>query len=53
MMGTYHLGDQRTGWLLTMTLLGDTALSLLLTISADRRGRRRMLVVPGEHARDM
>ena len=36
--------DQRIGWLLTMTLLGDTALSLLLTTSADRWGRRRMLV---------
>jgi MFS family permease len=34
-----------TGVLLTAVLLGDTAVSLLLTTQADRLGRRRMLVV--------
>lgn len=32
------------GLLLTLTLLGDTAVSLILTTRADRVGRRRMLV---------
>jgi MFS family permease len=34
-----------TGLLLTLTLLGDTAVSLCLTTQADRIGRRRMLIV--------
>ena len=33
------------GWLLTLTLLGDTAISLWLTTRADRWGRRRTLIV--------
>jgi len=33
------------GLLLTLTLLGDTAISLWITTRADRAGRRRMLVV--------
>jgi MFS family permease len=33
-----------TGFLLTAVLLGDTAVSLVLTTQADRLGRRRMLV---------
>jgi MFS family permease len=37
--------EAQTGLLLTLTLLGDTAVSLLLTTQADRIGRRRMLVV--------
>jgi MFS family permease len=37
--------DAETGWLLTLTLLGDTALSLALTSIADRVGRRRVLLV--------
>jgi MFS family permease len=37
------LGEARIGLLLTLTLLGDTALSLLVTTRADRAGRRRML----------
>src|SRR5262249_23810639 len=47
------LSDWRIGLLLTMTLLGDTALSLWITTRADRVGRKRMLiggsrlVVPG------
>lgn len=37
-------GEARIGLLLTLALLGDTALSLVLTTRADRFGRRRMLV---------
>src|SRR5205807_2227695 len=39
------LSDGRIGLLLTLTLLGDTALSLWITTSADRAGRKRMLIV--------
>jgi MFS family permease len=38
------LDESRTGLLLTMTLLGDTAVSLWITTRADRTGRRRMLM---------
>ncbi len=38
------LTQPRIGLLLTLTLLGDTAISLLLTTHADRFGRRRTLV---------
>ncbi len=38
-------GERRIGALLTLTLLGDTALSLWITTRADRWGRRRMLVL--------
>src|SRR5262245_31253783 len=38
------LSKARIGLLLTMTLLGDTALSLWITTSADRAGRKRMLL---------
>jgi MFS family permease len=37
--------EDRIGLLLTMTLLGDTLLSLLITTVADRAGRKRMLIV--------
>ncbi len=37
------LSEARIGLLLTLTLLGDTALSLVLTTRADLAGRRRML----------
>jgi MFS family permease len=37
------LSDGQIGLLLTLTLLGDTALSLVLTTQADRVGRRRIL----------
>jgi MFS family permease len=40
-------GESRIGLLLTLTLLGDTALSFLITTRADRAGRRRMLVLGG------
>lgn len=39
------LSEARIGLLLTLTLLGDAALSLWITTSADRLGRRRMLVL--------
>ncbi len=39
------LSEARVGLLLTLTLLGDTALSLLITTRADLAGRRRMLIV--------
>jgi MFS family permease len=38
------LGDGRIGLLLTLTLLGDTALSLWITTRADRVGRKWMLL---------
>jgi MFS family permease len=39
------LDDKRAGLLLSLTLGGDMAMSLALTTSADRVGRRRILVV--------
>jgi MFS family permease len=36
--------ESQTGMLLTLTLLGDTAVSLWLTTQADRIGRRRTLI---------
>ena len=39
------LSESQTGLLLTLTLLGDTAVSLWMTTHADRIGRRRMLLV--------
>jgi hypothetical protein len=39
--------EAQVGLLLTLTLAGDIAISLLLTIQADRIGRRRMLIVAG------
>src|SRR5436305_15182770 len=38
------LSEPETGLLLTMTLLGDTAISLWITTRADRVGRKRMLL---------
>lgn len=40
-------GTVAIGTLLTVTLLGDTVLSLFLTTRADRLGRRRVLVLGG------
>jgi MFS family permease len=37
--------ESHTGLLLTLTLVGDTVVSLYLTTRADRIGRRRMLVI--------
>lgn len=39
------LSESEAGILLTLTLAGDTAVSLVLTTQADRMGRRKMLVV--------
>ena len=39
------LSASQTGMLLTLTLIGDTIVSLYLTTRADRIGRRRMLIV--------
>jgi MFS family permease len=39
------LSESQTGLLLTLTLIGDTAISLYLTTQADRVGRRRMLMI--------
>jgi MFS family permease len=39
------LRESQVGLLLTLTLLGDTAVSLALTTQADRIGRRRMLII--------
>src|SRR5437773_11298040 len=39
------LTERQTGTLLTLTLAGDTVVSLLLTTRADRIGRRRTLVI--------
>jgi MFS family permease len=38
------LSESQTGMLLTLTLVGDTVVSLFLTTQADRIGRRRMLI---------
>src|SRR5262245_25481468 len=38
------LSELQTGVLLTLTLLGDTLISLAITTTADRLGRRRMLI---------
>ena len=39
------LSDAEIGLLLTLTLLGDTVMSLWITTHADRSGRKRMLLV--------
>ncbi len=39
------LSDNQIGLLLTLTLLGDAAISLGITTRADRAGRRRMLLL--------
>ncbi len=41
------LSAARVGLLLTLTLLGDTVISLVLTTHADRAGRRRTLLLGG------
>jgi MFS family permease len=39
------LTETRVGLLLTLTLIGDTAISLWITTRADRVGRKRMLIL--------
>jgi MFS family permease len=41
------LSDSRIGLLLTLTLVGDTVISLGITTAADRVGRRQMLFLGG------
>src|SRR3954466_348062 len=41
------LSESQTGLLLTLTLVGDTLVSLWLTTQADRIGRRRVLQIGG------
>src|SRR5262252_6865018 len=41
------ISEAQTGTLLTLTLAGDTFISLVLTTQADRIGRRTMLIVGG------
>jgi MFS family permease len=43
-LGAVGVSEDRIGLLLTLTLVGDTAVSLWLTTRADRFGRRRTLV---------
>jgi MFS family permease len=43
-LSSIGLTESRIGMLLTLTLIGDTAVSLILTTQADRIGRRRMLI---------
>jgi MFS family permease len=44
-LSSIGLSDARIGLLLTLTLVGDAAISLFLTTTADRLGRRKTLVV--------
>src|SRR5213596_4071202 len=44
-LASLGLSTSQTGVLLTLTLVGDTVVSLYLTTHADRIGRRRMLIV--------
>jgi predicted MFS family arabinose efflux permease len=39
------LSEQEVGLMLTFTLIGDAAISLWITTSADSMGRRRMLII--------
>jgi len=39
------LSEEQIGFLLTMTLLGDTVISLWITTAADRIGRKKMLIL--------
>src|ERR1700676_5107553 len=39
------LSEPQTGMLLTLTLVGDTMVSLFLTMRSARIGRRRMLII--------
>lgn len=44
-LGQVGLSQVQIGLLLTLTLIGDTIISLWITTNADRIGRRRMLIV--------
>ena len=44
-LSSLHINEHRIGTLLSLTLIGDVAISLFLTTHADRIGRRRTLVI--------
>jgi MFS family permease len=44
-LSSLGFGDGRIGLLITLTLVGDTVISLWITTRADRLGRRSMLIV--------
>lgn len=44
-LSSLGLGEWAIGLLLTLTLVGDTVISLALTTTADRMGRRRTLLI--------
>ncbi len=44
-LSSLHVSEARIGLLQTLTLIGDVFISLVLTIIADRAGRRRMLAL--------
>ncbi len=44
-LGAAGIDETRVGLLITLTLLGDTAVSFVITTRADRAGRRRMLAL--------
>ncbi|KAF3492341.1 uncharacterized protein GIQ15_01858 [Arthroderma uncinatum] len=46
-MSSLHYSDLKIGLFMTMTLVGDVALSLLAALVADRVGRRRILFLGG------
>lgn len=46
-LSTLGLTEAQIGLLFTLTLLGDAAISLLVTSHADKVGRRRMLLLGG------
>src|SRR5512143_3569215 len=43
-LASLGLNEKQIGLLFTLTLVGDTVISLWLTTAADRTGRRRMLI---------
>lgn len=43
-LSTLNVSDARIGFFMTFTLLGDVAISFLLTLFADGLGRRKILV---------
>lgn len=43
-LASLGLNEKQIGLLFTLTLIGDTVISLWLTTAADRTGRRRMLI---------
>jgi MFS family permease len=44
-LNSIHITDTQIGLLLSLTLVGDTLVSLWITTNADRIGRRKMLMV--------